>query len=190
MDGYKHYIRLNQAGIIIHGFSNAFEQPQGGDVLVNEDGPRHFNPVLTDGQGNLIYKWNGTQMVERTQDEIYPLSYWKQKKSEDFMSQRDSEVQAGFLTNAVASTPNIQMGYDPVDKNNYQSLATMLNLDPTITSVNFLTGNGMVTFTRDEFIQVIKDAYNHESSLVYKSLTLKAQVDAAVDKASLDAIVW
>ncbi|TFE30845.1 hypothetical protein [Cohnella luojiensis] len=190
MDGYKHYIRINEAGIIVHGFSSAFEEPREGDILVESDAGRHFNFMLIDGQGNSIYKWDGTQMVERTADEIYPLSYWKQKKIGIFTSQRDLEVQAGFLTNAVASTPNIQMGYDPVDKNNYQSLATMLNLDPTISSVPFLTGIGMVTFTRDEFIQVIKDAYNHESSLVYKCLTLKAQIEAAADKQSLDSIVW
>lgn len=188
MDGYQHYIRVNEAGTIVSGFSSAFEEPEEGDILVLEDGPRHFNPILTDGQGIFIYKWNGTQMTERTQDEIYPLSYWKQKKIEEFTSLRDSEVQAGFLTNAVASTPNIPMGYSLVDKNNYQSLATMLNLDPTMANVPFLTGNGLVVFTRDEFIRVIKDAYNHESSKVYKCLTLKARIEAAAFKD--ETIVW
>jgi hypothetical protein len=190
MDGYKHFIRVNEAGTIVYGFSSAFEEPQDGDILVESDTGRHFNSILTDDQGNFIYKWDGTKMVVRTQDEIYPLSFWKQKKIEEVMNQRDSEILAGFLTNAVVSTPNILMGYDPVDRNNYQALATMLNLDPAMTSVNFLTDHGMVAFTRDEFIQVIKDAYNHESALVYKGLNLKSQINTAPDKASLDAIVW
>lgn len=74
MDGYKHYIRLNEAGIIVHGFSSAFEQPQDGDVLISEDGPRHFQQVwpesLMNERGQYRYKWIDRQRVERPQTEL------------------------------------------------------------------------------------------------------------------------
>ncbi|MED0672029.1 hypothetical protein P4S95_17765 [Aneurinibacillus aneurinilyticus] len=74
MDGYKHYIRLNGAGIIIHGFSSAFEQPQDGDILISEYGPRHFQQVwpesLMNERGQYRYKWMDGQRIERSQTEL------------------------------------------------------------------------------------------------------------------------
>jgi hypothetical protein len=70
MDGYKHYIRVNEAGIIVHGFSDAFEQAQEDDVVFTEDAGRHFQiPLLTD-RGQFRYKLFDGQMIERTQDEL------------------------------------------------------------------------------------------------------------------------
>jgi len=74
MDGYKHYIRINEAGTIVHGFSDAFEQPQDGDILIVEDGPRHFHlywpEPLVNERGQYRYKWIGGQRVERSQAEL------------------------------------------------------------------------------------------------------------------------
>ncbi|SFE11635.1 hypothetical protein SAMN04487969_101138 [Paenibacillus algorifonticola] len=74
MDGYNHYLRANEAGTIVYGFSSAFEQPADNDILLLEDGPRHFQEAfsesLTDGQGVYIYKWDGSKIVERTAEEL------------------------------------------------------------------------------------------------------------------------
>jgi hypothetical protein len=74
MDGYKHYIRTNEAGEIIHGFSDAFEQPQDGDILVLENGPRHFHLAwpepLTNERGQYRFRWIDGQRVERSQAEL------------------------------------------------------------------------------------------------------------------------
>ena len=71
----KHYIRLD--GIkIIKGFSDAFEQPQTGDICINENGDRHFmlndniNPALTDEQGIAKYKYEKGKISARTKTEI------------------------------------------------------------------------------------------------------------------------
>lgn len=47
----KHYIRTDIDSNIIHGFSDAFEQPRGGDILINERGGRHFR-LSIDGEDN------------------------------------------------------------------------------------------------------------------------------------------
>lgn len=77
MDGYKHYIRTNEAGIIVLGFSSAFPEiaePQEDDIIIMENGPRHFHEVfpepLLNGYNQYQFKWDGTQIVERTQSEL------------------------------------------------------------------------------------------------------------------------
>jgi hypothetical protein len=72
MDGYEHYIRIDQAGTIVYGFSSAFEEPQDGDICIIEDGPRHFNqiyPSLTNERSQYRFKWDG-RVVERSQQEL------------------------------------------------------------------------------------------------------------------------
>ena len=76
MNFNKHYIRTNNDNNITRGFSDAFEQPQGGDICINEQGGRHFelfgeiNPPLRDENGIPMYKWNGKNAVKRTAEEI------------------------------------------------------------------------------------------------------------------------
>jgi hypothetical protein len=74
MNGYKHYIRINESNDVIHGFSDAFEQPQEGDILILEDGPRHFHEafpdLLTNARGQFRFKWSDGHIVERTQQEL------------------------------------------------------------------------------------------------------------------------
>ncbi|MCG8401359.1 MAG: hypothetical protein MJA84_07150 [Firmicutes bacterium] len=71
-----HYIKLDDQNRIVKGFSNAFEQPEITDICINEHGGRHFelngqiNPPLFNNQGIPLYKWDGTQVIERTQQEI------------------------------------------------------------------------------------------------------------------------
>lgn len=69
---YKHYIRLDSAGRVIKGFSDAFEQPQAGDICISEDGGYQFrltpggpeNPPLMDYDGIPLYKYvDGTVML-------------------------------------------------------------------------------------------------------------------------------
>ncbi|MDH6430292.1 MULTISPECIES: hypothetical protein [unclassified Paenibacillus] len=73
MDGYKHYIRIDDTGRIIYGFSDAFEQPLEGDILVSVDAPRHFHenftePLVND-RGQFRFKWKG-DFLERSQSEF------------------------------------------------------------------------------------------------------------------------
>ena len=76
MDGHNHYIRL-EGNKVIKGFSDAFEEPQEGDVLIAENtDQRHFfvngiiNPALTDEQGIAKYKYVDGEVVARSEQEI------------------------------------------------------------------------------------------------------------------------
>ena len=76
----KHYIRIDNQNRIIHGFSDAFEQPQADDILLNENGGRQFemlvdgewltNPQLLNEWQVSLYKWNGKKVLKRTEQEV------------------------------------------------------------------------------------------------------------------------
>lgn len=71
----KHYIRTNSDNNITHGFSDAFEKPQDGDILINEQGGRHFElfgqrTVPLTKEGIPASKWDGREAVMRTESEI------------------------------------------------------------------------------------------------------------------------
>lgn len=73
LNGNKHYIRTNETGVIILGFSDAFEQQKDGDILIAKDAPRHFHEsfleTLVNDRGQYRFKWNG-EISERTEQEL------------------------------------------------------------------------------------------------------------------------
>ena len=77
----NHYVRLDNNNII-NAFSDVFESPIAGDVLVAENtNKRHFNLNLI--VENLYfsqyrYKWSGTEIIEKTQLELNAeITAWK-----------------------------------------------------------------------------------------------------------------
>ena len=73
----RHYITVNETGVIQRGFSDDFEQPHSGDVCICEDGGRHFqindvvNPTIVDLNGIPIYKLVDGSVIERTEVERF-----------------------------------------------------------------------------------------------------------------------
>jgi len=70
MEGYKHYIRINEQGIIVKRFSDAFEQPRSSDICVAENAGRHYNAPVHNERGQFAFKWNGTGEEARSQAEL------------------------------------------------------------------------------------------------------------------------
>lgn len=77
---YKHYIRVDGNTNIIKAFSDAFEQPEEGDICITEDGDRHFNLDIFEIQTNAYkYKWVNNTITEKTLDEQYASSLQEAK---------------------------------------------------------------------------------------------------------------
>lgn len=51
---YEHYIRVNDADLIIDGFSTYDRQPEEGDILLRSDGGEVFD-ILGDGRWRPLY---------------------------------------------------------------------------------------------------------------------------------------
>ena len=83
----NHYIEIEPNGNIIRGFSDAFQQPNGHSILINDRGGYQFrlspdgeeNPPMHDGNGAPLYRWDVSLstkaepwrgIVKRTQAEI------------------------------------------------------------------------------------------------------------------------
>ncbi|WP_025846892.1 hypothetical protein [Paenibacillus ehimensis] len=70
MDGYKHYVRTDAAGVVVHGFSSAFESPEPTDICIDENAGRHFALELRNERGQLRYKMQKGKLIERTEAEL------------------------------------------------------------------------------------------------------------------------
>ena len=100
-------------------------------------------------------------------------------------------IQSGFPSSATGVSH--QYKFDMEYQGNMSQDGTMLALDPTIDSVPWPTINaGVVPHTRDQFIQLCKDAKTWKDTNVYHYFALKAQV-LAVTTTTVDqvnAINW
>ncbi|SCW87042.1 hypothetical protein SAMN04487970_10857 [Paenibacillus tianmuensis] len=70
MDGYKHYVRTVTGGLVIHGFSSAFEAPESMDICIGENAGRHFTLDLRNERGQFRFKYENGALVERGQTEL------------------------------------------------------------------------------------------------------------------------
>ena len=64
---HKHYIRVDQTGLVTKIFSTAFEQPEPTDICINEDGTRILPPELMniyDETGAFKYAWDGVKLID------------------------------------------------------------------------------------------------------------------------------
>ena len=86
----KHYITVDAENRITNGFSDAFYQPTEADICINEKGGYQFrllvkfvddkgvehilrteeNPALHNFDGTPLYKWDGVNVLYRTEEEI------------------------------------------------------------------------------------------------------------------------
>lgn len=72
----KHYIRIDSHNNVIKVFSDAFEQPQPGDICIAEEAGRHFelfgqvNPPLMGMDGVHLYHYTGDAVTAKTPEEI------------------------------------------------------------------------------------------------------------------------
>lgn len=76
---YRHYITIDDQNRVINGWSTGEKSglgPGGEDILITDRGGYHFsligvdNPKLRTSDGILLFKWNGTKVELRTQEEI------------------------------------------------------------------------------------------------------------------------
>lgn len=196
MDGNSHYITVDSNNFVIDAFSDAFRQPQSTDICVATNADRHYNPVIRDSLGNPICKWNGTQMVDRTQDIDYLLPIAKAKKIAELQQSMSDAIEQPFQSSALGSVRTYSYSSKSVNgmpsaQENFRGKMLQLYADSTITTVNWYTlENGFEPHTRDQFLQVERDGGIHQENAQMKYYPLEAQVNAATTVDAVNAIVW
>lgn len=120
---------------------------------------------------------------------VVSLDEAKRQKLVELQTARDNEIYTTFQSSALG-TPHTYT-YSQEAAANFDKKATLLGIAPSITTISWYTvEEGFVNHTRDQWVQVCLDGGQREESLKMKYFQLEAQVSAATDIATVNAIVW
>lgn len=113
------FIRIDASNNVVYGFSDDFESPQVGDIEIPRTG-RTFNIELFDLIRKPRFKWNGSTMVLRTDNEIYTLQDVKDIKKEEIRER------TRYTFNKRYDSMDVALAISQVltNGNKYQSLVT------------------------------------------------------------------
>ena len=105
----KWYIRIDGQGVVTFGFSDDFVSPQEGDILIPGRG-RGFGIPLYDITGRPLWRWDGSQLVVRVEDEKYTLEEAKADKKEairakarDTFNRRNDAMDIAFAVSQMVA---------------------------------------------------------------------------------------
>lgn len=142
-------------------------------------------PNVEAGQSDYTIQ-NGIPIYTPIADSI-KLQSAKDAKITELFANRESAIYAVF----TSATMGHNYYYEEADVRKLQGQASLLALDPSIATIDWLTVNaGMVTHTRDQFIAVLKEGGQHERNQHNKFYNLKARVESATTVADVQSIVW
>jgi hypothetical protein len=154
----------------------------------NADSLRDFRVQdMGDGRGQFIIEWNMTE-PQPTHEELQTawINYLKDSKLAELSVACQSTILAGF----TASNGH-KYQFDFKDQDNLTQQMLLLVSDPTITTVDWKTMDaGIVSHTKEEFLQVCGDANNHKRLNMGKYWTLENQLASATTEEEIGNIIW
>ncbi|MEK3745859.1 DUF4376 domain-containing protein [Brevibacillus sp. FSL K6-0770] len=116
-----------------------------------------------------------------------PLEQVKQAKVDYLNQECFKAIYAGFTS---ASTGH-QFRFNEEDQVNFNQQSTLFLLKPALAETQWKTEDaGIVSLTREQFIEVVLEAGQHKQEQIARYWGLKAQVEAAETKEQIDAINW
>jgi hypothetical protein len=165
---------MNLAQAIMHIYPDAVPME---NFIVRDD---------NDGRGAYLDYWD-LPYPPPTKEELDNalLGALKKDKKDELNEKCQSEILGGF----TASNSHFYW-FDFKDQDNLTQQMLFLVHDPTIDSVTWKTGSGIITHTRDEFMQVCSDANSFKTGRFVKYWTLCAQLDACTTEDQINAIQW
>ncbi|GAA4704079.1 DUF4376 domain-containing protein [Brevibacillus fulvus] len=116
-----------------------------------------------------------------------PLEQVKTAKIDFLNNECFKAIYAGFISASTGHT----FRFNEEDQANFNQQSTLFLLKPDLAETQWKTEDaGIVTLTRDQFIEVVFEAGQHKQQQIGKYWTLKAQVEAATTKEEVDSINW
>ena len=155
----KHYIRIDENNNIIKTFTDIFEQPEMGDILINESRERHFNLSLfigINGFNTHKYTYENGEVRVKTQIELdaelvawrvtrnifgnkiadlYVLNNSKsgeRKESFQFLLSYDPEQKYNVIGNTIRLLKKYQNQLEIKQKNSRSSFIKNFNIDEAL----------------------------------------------------------
>jgi hypothetical protein len=134
-------------------------------------------------EGLFKAKWDGTTWVESAT--IDHLGIAKEKKIAELNNLCRETILNGYAIGTYEYENELH------DQRNLALKGLKVLMDTNITSVAHKTKNaGVVTHTRDEFLNVVKAADTHIETNLTKYRDLKTKVKNALTVADIEAIIW
>ena len=134
-------------------------------------------------------------LTQEELDEINPpitIDQVKQNKIEELRAARDAALYAGFVS--VINDVDVYFGFDPIDQAYLIEKALLMSIDTSVMSTDWKVSDGtdyyMMTLTREQFFQVVRDGGAFKEQLVRDLMYLEATVLNCEDETSVQAIVW
>jgi hypothetical protein len=124
------------------------------------------------------------------------LDALKDAKIAELYNSYQVELNGQIVSSLVgADGLNIVFPYTDKDRNNYRSIGVKFSLDSTLTqSIIGSDSHGKFYIQRADFVTLIGDFDNHETTLYMKFADKRSQVESIVDSATamddVKAIVW
>jgi hypothetical protein len=102
-----------------------------------------------------------------------------------------SEQCRNSIVNGFTATNGHQYRLELEDQLNMQGQKSELDDDPSITTVPWRTIDvGYINHTREEWLTVYAEAFQHKKTQLFKLDNLRTQALNATTQSELDAIVW
>lgn len=141
----------------------------------------------SDGKGQFIAYWN-LPYPKPTTDELNAgwLGYLKKDKLAELSQICQDTIYGGFT-----GTDGHLYQFQEKDQGNLIAQMLLLVSDPTISVVQWKTADaGIIELTRDQFLQVCKDADSFKRKNFARYWTLEANVKATTTEFEISQIVW
>jgi hypothetical protein len=161
------------------------------NVFILEDGSDLANKIMhnypyfefvLDLEGNLVN-------IIPTQKPPIALQEIKENKIIELNTLCNQEILGGFPSSATGTEH--QYKFDMEYQGNFSQQGVMLTLDPTIETVMWPTSDaGVIPHTREQFIQLCKDAQNWKGTNIYRYFAMKAQIEATTTPEEVALFVW
>lgn len=120
---------------------------------------------------------------------IPTLEQVKEQKILELNTACNQEILNGFPSSCTGIEH--QYKFDMEYQGNFAQQGVMLSLDATLETVPWPTSDaGMIVHTREQFIQLCKDAQAWKATNLYRYFGLKAQVEACETIEAVEAFVW
>ncbi|GIM47049.1 hypothetical protein DNHGIG_25980 [Collibacillus ludicampi] len=135
------------------------------------------------------YMVQNDELVQKPDYAASLLEDVKARKIAELDQMCNQTILAGFTSSALGA-PH-QYDFDEEAQRNFAGTLALLNVDSTITSITWKTVDaGPLTHTRDQFIQLCRDAFNFKDSQIQKYWSKKNQVLQSTTVDQVNAITW
>jgi len=154
------------------------------DILAEKIRTAHdYTLIFTDG---IVTDINVIQTIAAYQTPS--LEQIKQQKILELNTACNQTILGGFPSSCTGV--EYQYKFDMEYQGNFAQQGVMLSLDPTIETVMWPTSVGVIPHTREQFIQLCKDAQGWKATNVYRYFGMKAQVEACTEIADVEQFAW